>query len=394
MALTDIAVRNAKPGPKIIRLADARGLSLEISPSGGKRWRFRYRFDGKANMLSLGVYPDVSLKEARERREEARRILAQGIDPAKARQEQRAETLTASTTFEHIAREWFAKFQPSWSEKHASKILRRFEKDVFPWLGHRPIKDISAPELLAVIRRMESRGAMDMARGALRNCGQVFRYAVATGRGERDPSSDLRGALPPAKVTHHPSLTDPKDIAALLRAIDAYTGAFVTQCALRLAPLVFLRPGELRNGEWSEIDFDAAEWRIPSAKMKMREQHIVPLSQQAGGILREIHPLTGPEGYIFPGRRGNGRPMSENTINAALRYLGYDKNTMTGHGFRSLASTRLHEMGFDTAWIERQLAHGDRNKIRASYNFAQHLAERRRMMQVWADYLDQLKAED
>jgi len=223
MALTDTAVRNAKPGPKVIRIADMSGLSLEISPSGGKRWRFRYRVKGKANMISLGVYPDVTLKDARERRDEARRLLTQGLDPARVRESEKAELATEYETFERIAREWFAKFQMGWSAGHAEKILRRFEKDVFPWLGNRPIKDVSAPELLAVVRRVEARGAIDMARGALRNCGQVFRYAVATGRAERDPSGDLRGALPPTMIKHHPSVTDPKDIAALLRAIDAYT---------------------------------------------------------------------------------------------------------------------------------------------------------------------------
>lgn len=392
MALTDTALRNAKPGPTLTRIADEKGLCLEIAPNGGKRWRFRYRFNGKANMLSLGVYPDVSLKAARYRRDEARRLLTQGIDPAQVRKDQKAETIEDANTFERVAREWFAKFQPSWSDSHGERIMRRFERDVFPWIGNRPIREILAPELLTVARRIEERGRIETAHRALQNCGQVFRYGVATGRADRDPTGDLRGAIPPSKVKHHPSITDPKEIAQLLRAIDGYQGSLVTSCALRLAPLVFVRPGELRQAEWTEIDLDAAEWRIPAGKMKMGEQHIVPLSKQAVTILQEIFPLTGHGRYVFPSERTEARPMSENTVNAALRRMGYEKGEMTGHGFRSMASTLLNEQGWHRDAIERQLAHAERNSIRAAYNYAEHLPERRKMMQRWADYLDGLKA--
>ena len=270
--------------------------------------------------------------------------------------------------------------------------MRRFEMDVFPWIGTRPVRDILAPELLATIRRIESRGAIETAHRTLQNCGQVFRYAVASGYADRDISGDLRGAIPPTKEKHHASVTDPKDVAALLRTIESYAGSFVTMCALRLAPMTFVRPGELRHAEWSEIDLDKAEWRIPAEKMKMREQHIVPLSRQAVAILRELHPLTGAGKYVFPSVRTQARPMSENTVNAALRRLGYAKDEMTGHGFRSMASTLLNEMGWNRDAIERQLAHAERNSIRAAYNFAEFLPERRKMMQAWADYLDKLRA--
>ena len=392
MPLTDVAVRNAKPGPKTIRLRDDRGLYLEISPRGGKWWRLRYMLKGKANMLSLGVYPDVSLKDARERRDGARKLIANGIDPSQARKDEKAEMAADAVTFEKVAREWFQKFKENWSSGHAARTMRRFEMDVFPWIGTRPVRDILAPELLATIRRIESRGAIETAHRTLQNCGQVFRYAVASGYADRDISGDLRGAIPPTKEKHHASVTDPKDVAALLRTIESYAGSFVTMCALRLAPMTFVRPGELRHAEWSEIDLDKAEWRIPAEKMKMREQHIVPLSRQAVAILRELHPLTGAGKYVFPSVRTQARPMSENTVNAALRRLGYAKDEMTGHGFRSMASTLLNEMGWNSDLIERQLAHAERNAVRAAYNRAEYLPERRKMMQAWADYLDKLKS--
>ncbi len=307
-------------------------------------------------------------------------------------------------SFEAIAREWHAKFSPGWVASHGDRIMRRLEKDLFPWLGPRPIGAIKAPELLAVLRRIESRGAQETAHRAMQNClmqncGQLFRYAVATGRAERDPTGDLRGALPPPKEKHHASIIEPKRIGALLRAIDSYEGFFATKCALRLAPLVFVRPGELRKAQWREIDLDKAEWRIPAERMKMREQHIVPLSRQAVEILREIEPLTSrgipakPEAphYVFPGAQSRERPMSENAVLAALRRMGYTKEEMTGHGFRSMASTLLHEQGWNHQVIERQLAHAERNAVSAAYNFAEYLPERRKMMQAWADYLDALK---
>jgi integrase len=392
MPLTDAAVRNAKATDKTIRLKDERGLYLEISPKGGKWWRLRYWLAGKENRLSLGVYPDVPLKDARERRDEARKLIANGVDPSKARQEEKAEAAAEALTFEHVAREWYERFKPKWSPSHSLDVIQRLEKNVFPSLGPRPIRDITAPELLAAVRLIEGRGAVESARRILQMCGQIFRYAIATGQADRDIAADLRGSLPPAREKHHASITDPKAVAQLLRAIDGYQGAFMVLCALRLAPLVFVRPGELRHAEWSEIDFDKAEWRIPGPKMKMKEQHIVPLSTQAIAILRELHPLTGAGKYVFPSVRSSSRAMSENTVLAALRRMGYTKDEMTGHGFRSMASTLLNELGWNRDAIERQLAHAERNAVRAAYNFAEHLPERRKMMQAWADYLDTLKA--
>ncbi|AFS52266.1 tyrosine-type recombinase/integrase [Leptospirillum ferriphilum] len=338
----------------------------------------------------MGVYPETSLREARERRDEAKKKIESGIDPSHARKAKK-ESDSGADTFETIAREWFEKFSPTWSPSHGDRIIRRLERDIFPWLGKRSIKDIKAPEFLAVLRRIESRGAVETAHRASQNCGQVFRYAAAMGRTEGDPSGDLRGAIPPTTTKHHASITDPKEIGGLLRAIDSYEGGLVVRCALKLAPLVFVRPGELRRAEWSEIDFEKMEWRIPAEKMKMREQHIVPLSRQALGILRELQPLTGEGKYLFPSPRSWDRPMSENAVLAALRRMGYSGDQMTGHGFRSMASTILIEQGWNRDAIERQLAHAERDEIRAAYNYAQHLPERRKMMQAWANYLDELR---
>ncbi|GAC1621145.1 MAG: tyrosine-type recombinase/integrase [Nevskia sp.] len=393
MPLTDKAIRAAKPKAKSYKLSDERGLYLAIQPNGGLWWRLKYRVMGKEKLLALGTYPDTGLADARIKRESARSLLAQGVDPGEHRKLERARgTLAAADSFEALALEWLAKFGPTWTEGHGDKIKRRLERDVFPWIGTRPVGEIMAPELLAVLRRIEGRGAVETAHRAHQNCGQVFRYAVATGRAERDPSADLRGALPPVKQTHHASITDPKSIGELLRALQSYKGSFVTQCALRLAPLTFVRPGELRHAEWNEFDFDAAEWRIPAGKMKAGALHIIPLSHQAVAILRELQPLTGSDGYLFPSVRTRLRPMSDNTILGALRRLGYSGDQMTGHGFRSMASTLLNEHGWHKDAIERQLAHGERNKVRAAYNYAEHLPERRKMMQAWADYLDSLAA--
>ena len=392
--LTKLLIDNAKPETKSRRLSDARGMYLEIAPSGGKWWRFKYRFAGKERRISLGVYPDVGLAEARERRELVRKQVAAGIDPgAQRRAEKVAHIECTENTFAAIAREWFGLFSPKWVETHSSKVLGRLENDLVPWLGTRPIREITAPEVLTVLRRIAARGADETARRALQDCGRVFRYAVATGRTDRDPTRDLAGALAPRSVVHLPSVTEPKTVGALMRAIDDYQGTFVTRCALRLAPLVFTRPGELRKAEWVEFDFEQAEWRIPAARMKMREQHIVPLSTQAIAILRELQPSTGRFQLVFPSVRSRVRPISDNTVNAALRRLGYSKDEITGHGFRSMASTLLNEQGWNRDAIERQLAHGERDAVRAAYNYAEHLPERRRMMQAWADFLDKLKSE-
>ena len=395
MPLTNTAVRNAKPGAKPAKLFDERGLFLMITPAGGKLWRFRYGFGGKEKLLALGAYPDVSLASARQKRDEARTLLADGTDPSEQRKAEKAiRAGLAANTFEAIGREWYAKTAATQAATTSEKLLRRLEVDVFPWIGARPIANLAAPDLIKIIERIEQRDALDTARRVHNAIGRIFRYAVGRGLTNRDPSRDieLSDILPPADVQHHASVTEPKAVGGLLRAIDGFTGTLTTRCALRLAALAFVRPGELRHAEWTEFDFDKAEWRIPAGKMKMKEQHIIPLSTQAIGILREIQPLTGSGRYVFPSERGDGRPMSENTVNAALRRLGYAKHEMTGHGFRSMASTLLHELGLPHAVIERQLAHGERNKVSAAYNFAEHLPERRKMMQQWADYLDKLKA--
>jgi integrase len=395
MPLTDTAIRKAKPTDKTQRFFDGGGMYLEMPPTGGKLWRLKYRYAGKEKRLALGSYPEVSLAKAREKRDDARKLLAGGVDPSEHRKATKSiKAGLAANSFEVIAREWHAKVSTSQAETTQKKRLRFLETDVFPYIGNRPIAELVAPDLLAVIHRIENRGAMDIARRVHNICGRVFRYAVGKGLTARDPSRDieLKDILPPENVTHHASVTDPKAAAELLRAIDGFSGSLTTRCALRLAPLVFVRPGELRHAEWTEFDFDKAEWRLPAGKMKMKEQHIVPLSHQAISILREIYPLTGSGRYVFPSIRTNKVPMSENTINAALRRMGYTKEEMTGHGFRSMASTLLHELGLPHAMIERQLAHGERNKVSAAYNYAEYLPERKKMMQQWADYLDKLKA--
>lgn len=390
--LTDTKVKKIKLDGKPRKLFDGGGLFLLVTPSGGKLWRLKYRFGGTEKLLTVGTYPQTSLAEARQKRDDARALLEKGIDPGDTKKAQKAAEVQETETFEVIAREWHTKFSPSWAQSHGSKIIRRLELYVFPWLGNRPIRSITAPELLAALRRIEAKGNLETAHRTQQNCGQVFRYAVATGRAERDPSADLRGAIPPASGKHFASITDPKEIGGLLRSIDSYRGSIVTRCALQLAPLVFVRPGELRHAEWSEMDLDAAEWRIPAEKMKSGVLHIVPLSRQALDVLREIHPLTGHGRYVFPSPRTNKRPMSSNAVLSALRRMGYEKDEMSGHGFRSMASTLLNEQGWNRDAIERQLAHSERNSVRAAYNYAEFLPERKRMMQAWADYLAAIKS--
>lgn len=392
MPLTDTAIRAAKANDKPRKLADEKGLYILITPAGGKWWRLDYRFTHKRKTLSMGIYPEVSLKDARERRDNARKLLAAGIDPGENRKATKtAKADRAANSFEAVAREWFATRSPNWAASHAEKIIQRLEKDIFPWLGGKPIAEITAPELLAVLRRIENRGALDTTHRAHQNCGQVFRYAVATGRAERDPSGDLRGALAPAKHKHFPSITEPLAVGGLLRAIDGFRGTFVVQCALKLAPLFFVRPGELRKAEWQQFDLEKGEWRYFVTKTK--SEHIVPLSSQAVTIMRELHALTGTRKFVFPGRDPQ-KPMSEAAINAALRRMGYDTKTeITGHGFRAMARTILHqELGVKPEVIEHQLAHRVPDALGTAYNRTKFLAERRRMMQQWADYLDQWKA--
>jgi len=392
--LTELKIKAAKPEAKAYSLPDGGGLILYVTPKGGKWWRYRYRFEGLANMLSLGTYPDISLKEARNRHAEARRKVANGINPSTAR---KAEKIThgGADCFEAIAREWHTRHYSKWTPAHAANILTRLEQNVFPWLGKRAIKSITPPQLLDVLRRIEERGALETAHRVRSSCGQIFRYAVATGRGERDITQDIKDAIPPAKKKHMATITNPVEVGKLLRAIDGYEGTHVVRCALQLAPLLFVRPGELRQAEWAEIDWQKKQWVIPAEKMKMREQHIVPLSTQALAILQELQPLTGygdAAKYLFPSPRTLSRPLSDNGILSALRRMGYAKEEMSGHGFRHMASTLLNEQGFNRDHIERQLAHGERNKVRATYNFAQYLPERTVMMQAWADYLDGLRA--
>jgi integrase len=395
MSISDSKIRNVKPGEKQFKLYDTEGMFLLVTPNGGKCWRLKYRFQGKEKLLALGTYPGVSLLEARQRRDEARRQLSIGIDPGEVRKAQKAAKVEqAANSFEAVAREWHSKFSSTWSAGHADTIKERLEKEVFPYIGTRPIAEITPPELLAVLSLMESRGALGMAHRVRTYCSQVFRFAVASCKAERDIASDLRGALTPVKFGHMAAPTDPKDVAPLLRAIDGYQGYFVVKCALRLAPLLFVRPGELRQAEWAEIDFETEQWNIPGEKMKMKEPHIVPLSRQAVEILRELQPLTGHGKFVFPCARSLSRPMSNNGINSALRRMGFDKSEITGHGFRAMARTILDEvLQVRPDFIEHQLAHAVKDPNGRAYNRTAHLTERRKMMQLWADYLEGLRTE-
>jgi integrase len=395
MALTDTALRQAKPTSRTRKLFDGGGLYLLIAPTGGKWWRLKYRFGGKEKLLSLGTYPGVGLREARERRESARRLLRSGIDPSEQRKTQKTAQKIAEAcqlnTFEIVARDWFGKYSAPWASSHAETVLRRLERDVFPWLARRPISEITAAELLTALRRIESRGALETAHRVKQIIGQVFRYAVATGVASRDLTADLRGALPPVRESHHAALTNPAEVAGLVRAIQAYSGSFIVRSALLFSAYTFGRPGEIRAAEWREIDFEHGVWRIGAERMKMRREHLVPLARQVVELLREIHPLTGGSRYIFTGRTA-ARCLSENALTAALRRMGFERTEMTAHGFRTTASTLLNEQGWNRDAIERQLAHAERDEVRAAYNRAEHLGERRKMMQFWADYLDSLAA--
>lgn len=386
--LTVVAIKAAKVGKHF----DGGGLYLHVTEKG-RYWRMKYRHAGKEKLLAFGVFPEVSLIEARRLRDEARAQLRAGNDPGALKRERKGSSReAAANTFGVIAKEWLKKQTASMAPTTLEKARWTFDHLVLPWIGSRPITAIDAPEILRLLRRIEERGAHETAHRTKQRCGQIFRYAIVTGRATHDPTVDLRGALAPVISKSRAAITDPTKIGELLRAIDGYSGSLVTRTALKLAPLLFVRPGELRQAEWSEIDLDEALWRIPAGKMKMREEHLVPLPHQAVAILQELQPLTCRSHYVFPGERSASRPMSENTVNAALRRLGFDRDTMTGHGFRAMASTRLNEMGWSPDVIERQLAHAERNKVRAAYNRAQYLAERTKMVQAWADYLDALRA--
>lgn len=400
MPLSDTAIRNAKPGIKpdgkpcggAYKMGDKDGLYLTVTKAGGKLWRYDYRFHGKRKTLSLGKYPALSLKAARAKLSDARAQLAEGIDPAEHKQATKtAKREAGANTFQAVALEWFAKQSPHWAPANARVVLGRLENNLFPWIGAEPVADITAPKLLATLRRIENRGAHETAHRCRALAGQIMRYAIACGLAERDPAADLRGALTPVKPRPMPAITEPKLLGELLRAIEGYQGSFPVRVALQLAPMLAVRPGELRGARWEEIDLEAGEWNIPAERMKGGRPHWVPLPRQAVELLRELYPLTGPEGFLFPSERTKARCMSDNTVNAALRRLGFDRDTVVGHGFRATFSTMLNGMGYDPDVIERQLAHKERDAIRAAYHRTEYREDRRAMLQAWADYLDGLK---
>ena len=393
MALSDTTIRNAKPQSKQYKAYDAGGLFIIVTPAGGKWWRYKYRFGGKEKLLSFGTYPDISLKEAREKRDEAKKLVANGIDPSAQRQAVKASaTSKEENTFEAVTREWFAKHTSTLAPAYSKKVHSLFERQVFPVFGQKPIVEVEPTDILQAARHVEASGAVETSHRLIQLCGQVFRYAIATARVKYDVSTGLHAALPKVSVKHMATLTDKKRIGELLRAIDAYGGFFPMKCALKLAPLFFVRPGELQKAEWSQINLDTAEWRFFPSKTKKKFLHIVPLSRQALMILGELCVYTGHGQYLFPSpNKGATKPIAEESMLVAIRSMGFTSDEMTMHGFRGMASTLLNEMGYNRDWIERQLAHGERDHVRAAYNHAEHLPERRRMMQEWADFLDSLK---
>jgi integrase len=392
MPLTDAFLKSLKPPTKPTKYRDGGGMYLYATSTGLKSWRFNYRFGGKYQTMNFGTYPIVTLKEAREKLFEAKKVLDSGIDPGVQKKvAKEAEHSDSLNSFAIVTKEWFERKKVGKNDAYTVRIWGRVEKELFPFLASRSISEITAPELLEVLRKVEARGAVDTAHRCLQYCSQIFRYAIATGRMAHDISADLRGALTPAIHTHMASLTDPHDVGGLLRSIDGYNGNVMVRAALKMAPYVFVRPGELRHAEWSEINLEQAEWRIPADKMKMKLIHIVPLAHQVIDILKELQPYTGHGRFLFPSMRTEDRPISDVTLLAALRRMDYSKEEMTVHGFRSIASTLLNEQGYNRDWIERQLAHGEHSSVRAAYNYAEYLPERRKMMQSWADYLDGLK---
>ncbi len=392
MALSDTAIRAAKPAEKPRKLADEKGMYLLIQPSGPKLWRMDYRFDNKRKTLALGTYPDTGLALAREKRHAARKLLAQDIDPAAQRKQDKHERkVSQENTFEAVARDWMKTKGKEWTAGYAAKTRACLERHAFPSMGSKPIRNISAPNLLTMLRVIEKRGTVDMAHRIQQHCGAVFRYGIATGLLSADPTPSLRGALSTVKTEHYAALTDPKDFADLLRSIDDYHGEITTKIAMQMLASTLQRTKEVRFAEWPQIDFDGALWRIPAEVMKMREAHLVPLSTQMISHLKELHALTGSGRLLYPSTTNRDRPISENTVTYALARMGY-KGRMTGHGFRSVASTILNEQGYRHDVIERQLAHAERNQVRAAYNRAEYLSERKAKMQEWADYLDKLKA--
>ncbi|MAG00892.1 MAG: integrase [Acidiferrobacteraceae bacterium] len=397
MPLTAIQVKNAKPKEKQYKLTDGEGMYLLVLPAGGKYWRLKYRYSGKEKLLALGVYPAISLAEARERRADAKRLLSKGEDPTTVKKIAKiTQNQNSSDNFKSIAREWHDKQKAKLAEVTARDTLSKLINHVFPHIGTRPIGEITAPEVLALLRRLESAGKVSAAHRTKQIISRVFRYAVATGRATHDPAADLKGALAPEVTRHHASITDPKQIGELLRTIDTFTGTFQVKCALQLAPMLFVRPGELRTAEWEEFDLKKGEWVIPAEKTKLKREHLVPLSTQAVVALKELYRLTGNQDRIANGRKRylfstTQKPMSENTINKALKSLGYSSKQIVGHGFRTMASTLLHEQGWLSDAIERQMAHVEKNEVKGTYNKALHIDVRVQFMQAWSDYLDGLK---
>lgn len=388
MKLSDITCRNAKPEAKSRKLSDGGGLYLEVMPTGSKYWRLKYRHGGKEKRLALGVYPEVSLKEARDKRDKARKLIVDGVDPSQTKkQEKLRQIINTTNSFEAVAREWHGHQKVCWTERHAKYVLRRVEADLFPVIGFRPINEITAPELLLALREIEKREATEVAHRVLQTAGQIFRYAIVTGRADHDLSADLRGALKPHKRTHFASL-EAKDLPEFLSKLEEYDGDLQTKLGLKLMLLTYVRTSELRGAKWEEFDMDKAKWRIPAERMKMRDPHIVPLSRQAIEVIKALEPISGNRRHLFPNRNKPLSCISENTLLFAMYRMGY-RGRATTHGFRSTASTVLNEHGFRPDVIERQLAHAERNKVRASYNHAQYLPERQQMMQWWADYIDE-----
>lgn len=391
MALSDAKIRTAKPQIKPFKLFDEKGLYLLVNPNGSKYWRHKYRFNGKENLASYGVYPEVSLAEAREKRDAARKLLSNGTDPNRAKQAEKAtKALMSVNSFEAVAREWHKMQSNTWVDSHSQRVLRRLESKFFPWIGKLPVADIDPPELLQQLRRIEARGTLDTAHRCWQYLRSIFSYAIATGRATRNPATDIEGSLTPTKGKHFPAVTDPKEVGELLRTIYGYEGTFVVSSALKLCPLVFVRPGELRQAKWKDIDLEDSTWTF--AASKTQQAHVVPLSKQAKEILTELEPLTGDGEYVFTGGRDPKRPMSDNAILGALRGMGIPKEKTTGHGFRATARTLLEEeLGYPKHIIEHQLAHVVKDANGAAYNRTKMLKERREMMQRWADYLDALR---
>ena len=391
MPLTDKQVKATQPAEKDYKLSDEKGMFLHVTKSGARYWRLKYRYQGKEKLLALGVYPEISLKQARQRRDEARQLLSEGIDPSakKHADKHTAETINQNS-FELIAREWFKVKLTDKTEGHQRRVLRALEQDLFPSLGKHPISQITAPQLLDTLRKIEERGAVETAHRSKQITGQIFRYAIATGRTDRDISADLKGALTPPKKKHFAALTEPRDVGRLMLAIDQFPGTPVVKAALQLSALWFCRPGELRHLEWNQINWD--ERRIEITAEKTHQAHIIPLSKQAIAILEALHPLTSRSRYVFPSARGASRPLSENAVRVALRSMGYDNNSHTPHGFRATARTLLDEvLNYRVEWIEQQLAHAVKDANGRAYNRTKHLTQRTEMMQKWADYLDQLR---